>query len=1011
MSMTLSRWIRKRRWGLAVGAIATVCIAIVYAAGMLSRLDYYGLDLQFRHAHEIAADDRILLIDIDDTSLELSGYPWPRRQFARLVQSLARAGADSIMLDIVFTGVTPPRVEHADLGRDYDLGDGPVVRGQPSTDEVIYDDDELRDAMKFAGNVYLAMYAHLAPRGVDPDALLARGLELVARTPEISVPELQRRLGVAAPFVDHAFLARLHAVSFLSDSFDLDAEHATSRLAENVPVTAQDFESVWDSARRIVAQRAAERFPFSGTSSDWAAFFHSVLPDADIGTLSPERQVLEDAFRRQRARRYVNRSLLTRADSDSIKCLPRAYDETFPLDKLVEAARGVGFVAYVPEIGAGVLRSLPLQVVGSQTVYPQLGFLVAGDTLGLSLTGELPDDGLNCRGLTLRGENETRVVPIDDRGRTLVAWHVPKGRLDWRNSFHHLPAHRVLHPAAAFESIEENERRIGIMMGALVQRRHRETPSEYERYVDLVNRRWSLRRAELRSLGAAESGDALTARDELDAQIAPIEQDAMVWLERTWILWRGLIPETPTEREDRAAIEDLYRELVEDHYVERLTQLDGRLRDEALASLAELREVVSGRICLVGYTASSVADLVTTPVFAATPGVMVHANIINMMLSNQFVRAAPVWSQLAALAVLGLVATLVTSCFRPVRSLATIGVLAVLVVAAGAAVFRVAHVHFASLPMVVSIAGVWAMVTVARQCTEERSRRHIQRALSQYTSPSIASHIAQDEELRRLTPQPAYVSCFFCDLQGFTPLSERLGPGRTRDLLNPYLDRMSSLLIEHGALVNKFIGDGVFAFFNAPIRACIGHEAAACAAAVACRDALEEMNASLSEPLVMRIGVATGEVFVGDYGSDTKLDYTCIGDRVNLASRLERANKLLGTTILIDEPTRRALDGAWAVRGVGRLRVAGRREPVEAFALEGQRNELDDSWLSSVELFDEAIRHYQACEWDSCRGILVSLERCPITGTAARYYLRAVAQFEAEPPPADWDGAIDVSGA
>ena len=117
--------------------------------------------------------------------------------------------------------------------------------------------------------------------------------------------------------------------------------------------------------------------------------------------------------------------------------------------------------------------------------------------------------------------------------------------------------------------------------------------------------------------------------------------------------------------------------------------------------------------------------------------------------------------------------------------------------------------------------------------------------------------------------------------------------------------------------MNKFIGDGVFAFFNAPIRACAGHEEAACAAAIDCRAALVALNSEmrdLSEPLVMRIGIASGEVFVGDYGSDTKLDYTCIGDRVNVASRLEQANKVLGSTILIDAPTSggRTAEGGWA---------------------------------------------------------------------------------------------------
>ena len=106
---------------MAIGTIVTWSVAIVYGSGLLTRLDRYGLDLHFRHVHQIDADDRIVLIDIDDTSLEDSGYPWPRRRFARLVQTLAQGGAESIVLDVVFADSSPPRLELADLGRDYDL--------------------------------------------------------------------------------------------------------------------------------------------------------------------------------------------------------------------------------------------------------------------------------------------------------------------------------------------------------------------------------------------------------------------------------------------------------------------------------------------------------------------------------------------------------------------------------------------------------------------------------------------------------------------------------------------------------------------------------------------------------------------------------------------------------------------------------------------------------------------------------------------------------------------------
>ncbi len=367
---------------------------------------------------------------------------------------------------------------------------------------------------------------------------------------------------------------------------------------------------------------------------------------------------------------------------------------------------------------------------------------------------------------------------------------------------------------------------------------------------------------------------------------------------------------------------------------------------------------MQGKICLVGYTASGVADLVTSPIYDSMPGVMAHANIINMVLQNQPAVHGPSWLNLSIMMLGGIVITVVACARGTVFSGASLLFLVGMFLGVGGVAFRIATFHIASLAAVMQACVVWACVTAYRQFTEERDRRQFQRALSQYTSPAVAARIAGRANVHDLAPQPARVTCFFSDLHGFTLLSERLGAERTRLVLNPYLRTMSRVLVEHNAVINKFMGDGIFAFFNAPIWPCANHSTAACACALASLAALEELNRKMcraesgrrlhnhpgegphsgpylgnDEPLAMRIGISTGEVFVGDYGSDTKLDYTCIGDTVNIAARLEEANKTFGTTILVNDTCRRGAGDGFTFRSLGRIEVVGKTHTVDVYNL------------------------------------------------------------------------------
>ncbi len=864
--------------GLAIGSVATIVGGIVYALGWLDRLDGYNLDLHFRHFNRIEADPRIVLIDIDDSSLQaMPDWPWPRRVHADLVRTLHELGPQAIVLDLVFDKPSPPRIEHAGLGRDYDIDTALPELGDRAFDPVIYDDDELHDAIAGAGNVYLAMFGRIAPPGVDPYSRRAsfwrRLNPPLARTTPARIPPLHTRVGLSAR-------------SF----FD---EH---------PV---------------------------GT---WPEFFHSLFPDRAFDAQTPERDMLLFGYRREKTIRLLAEALAP-APADSQERIPSSHDECPPIEKLAEAARGVGLVSFHRAESESVVRSLSLVVELRGRLLPQLGLLVASDALGLGRASVSPARGV-C---TLGTGAEQRVITLGADGQSLVNWHVAAG--GWTSAFRHLPAAMPLEVVHNRRAVEDNHTRLGIAFAELVQARHRETPAAYQDYMKLVNERIEVSRA--------KNPDARRL-SELTESIKKAEDEAILWVQRAWSLWRGETPRSEEETAERDRLKRLFDRFGEGRYAATLERANVKLKRRDEEVLNELRPLVAGKICLIGYTATAMADMVPTPVDPAMPGVMVHANVINMFLQNRFAAAAPLAVNLVLLFAAGITATVLTTTCRPRVSVPLVVALGVGLLALGATLFVTMTYHVASIVAVGVAALAWASVTVYRQATEERARRAFHRALAQYTSPAVAARIAERTRADDLAPQQAFVTCFFSDLADFTRLSERLGPQRTRGLLEPYLRGVSAALLDHGAIVDKFMGDGVFAFFNAPILPCPNHAAAACESALAAQASIARRNDECRQSgdlgsLTVRIGLSTGEAFVGDYGSDMKLDYTCIGDTVNLGSRLERANKTFGTAILVDEATRRLAGDGFAFRSLGRIEVAGKAAPVAVHELVGRAESVDDS--------------------------------------------------------------------
>jgi adenylate cyclase len=295
---------------------------------------------------------------------------------------------------------------------------------------------------------------------------------------------------------------------------------------------------------------------------------------------------------------------------------------------------------------------------------------------------------------------------------------------------------------------------------------------------------------------------------------------------------------------------------------------------------------------------------------------------------------------------------------------------------------------------------------------EGRQRRFVVRALGQYLSPHVAANIDQDPDALRLGGTRREMTVMFTDIQGFTDLSEKLDEHKLTELLNYYLDEMSSLVLASNGTLDKYIGDAIMSFWNAPLHQ-PDHAILACRAALAMEKREREIQPRLAElggpGLLTRIGINTGPMVFGNMGSSQKFNYSVLGDAVNLASRLEGANKFYGSRIIIAQPTAAQLNGGFLLRKLDMLRVKGKSRPMEICELLAEGPGDTDLQARAVG-YDAAFNLYQKQRWDAASERLASLlGRFPQDRPAAAL-LDRITTLREHPPDPDWDGVYVAKG-
>jgi len=441
---------------------------------------------------------------------------------------------------------------------------------------------------------------------------------------------------------------------------------------------------------------------------------------------------------------------------------------------------------------------------------------------------------------------------------------------------------------------------------------------------------------------------------------------------------------------------------------------------DALQS-TDLSSKVGGRLVLIGTSATGLLDMKATPA-GAMAGVEVHAQLLETIMGKAALER-PVWTTLAEVAFTIIVGAILIYLI-PLRGAMEVFLLGGCVAAAA---LVISWYFFVSERILIDVTFpltvlwiIYLSLVFVNYLREEGKRKQIRSAFGQYLSPKLIDQLTKSPEKLVLGGETKDMTIMFSDVRDFTAISERYkeSPQELTRLINRILSPLSHAVTNHRGTIDKYMGDNIMAFWNAPLPDS-EHAINACFAALEMIKTLEKIDDERRKEaevegiefvrLRMGIGINSGTCVVGNMGSDMRFDYTVLGDTVNLASRLEGQSKNYGRPIVIGEQTARLVDNAFALLELDFIRVKGKAEPERIFTILGTAGLLEQPVYRAVrEATRELLESYRRREWDTARQILQqscnSFAALDLMDFHALYQQR-VEEFSLRPPPPEWDGA------
>lgn len=933
---------QQKDWShLLIGIASGVAVTLLSLTHFYQDLESSSYDFRFLKRNDWFGQPTqlpfVATIDIDDAATQEHGFPFSRDLHARLVETIHRFGAHTIMFDIFFY--------------------------EPSGQELTVEEVERLE--------------------IDP-----------------------------VPKSELASLVRDH-----------DAEFVEAAKKTNIVYSAQTFEIAENRSLDFVKENLRERSPGKLEALKALEKF-SVPVDESIA----ERFYL-------------------------------ATDIDVPLLSYIQSSRGVGFALPKPDHD-GIVRRYRLALYYDGRVYFSLGLAMACDYVGVALDRVrferdlivLPDADLPGGG---RGDI---LIPTSGKYEMLVNWAGP-----FKQTFRHFPYNLVMEFA-------QNEPQIRALKFA--KRVFHENPGAFESddlYVNLARGEGLLdlspdlllqyRNIVMDCAGVeaalVESPD-LTVGGFLTNMGVPVEEQPP-FVEFFGPYFREISrnlkiaavleknPDAPLG-EVADALGDEVRIMDIDHGVAVIRHIvkEGGIQDHhrplffldqvkteglhAESSDARImtREEFDGAAFFYGLTATGSHDLNPTPFGAREAMLGAHVNVYNTILTENFLTRAKLWQNGLVMIVLGFLIGILVPRFKAISGALVVGVLLGLYVIAAFIFFMKAGLWVDILGPVTTLTVGYLSITLYNYVQKEKEKDFVQGAFGHYLDPKVVDQLVENPDLvTQLGGDQRVMTVFFSDIASFSTISENITAVELVELLNEYLTEMCEIVALHNGTIDKFEGDAIMAFWGAPVPM-DDHARAAVLACIDMQQKCKELREKFEregrmvelrqlwqdqgrgEFLRVRMGANTGEMVVGNLGSHTRVDYTVMGDAVNLAARLEGAGKAYGITTMISEETLRSAGDIAEVRLLDSIRVVGKDEPVRVYEVLGRKGEVPQEKLDVVEAYEEGYRMYTQQKWDEAIAHFESALKIDPEDGPSIVFIERCRELKLTPPPENWDAVHNL---
>ncbi len=423
------------------------------------------------------------------------------------------------------------------------------------------------------------------------------------------------------------------------------------------------------------------------------------------------------------------------------------------------------------------------------------------------------------------------------------------------------------------------------------------------------------------------------------------------------------------------------------------------------------------KIVLIGATAPDLHDASFVPTSEGAPvsGVEIHANILQTLITKNYLLHESYFSVIFSILLCSLIILFFVVKFSIRISSSVVLLLNIFYIVAAIIIFDygiILNIIYVPLASIVCFSSLVSFFYIL----EQKEKKWISDAFSKYVAPEVVQQIIDNHEKLNLGGETRTITIFFSDIRGFTSISEALTAQQLVHLLNKYLTLMTDIVLDTKGVVDKYIGDAIMAFWGAPLDQ-PDHAFRAAHASLKMMNSLKEFQkVCVAEKLPhidIGIGLNTGEAVIGNMGSYERFNYTAMGDTINLGSRLEGVNKQYGTNIVVSDATRDLIKSKYLTRKIDSITVKGKKIPITIYELVNSHEEASAGEKQFVKLFEQALRLYFKQNWDEASALFLEIKnkfknKIKSCEVSCQLYLDRSAEFKKHPPGKDWDGVYNM---